>query len=69
MVSITCPCVECIYNGARYKCKAKNINLKHRNMLTVNEGRIDAWICDKYELTEDSKQMLEFFKKMEKEQK
>lgn len=57
MVSITCPCVECIHNGQRYKCKAKTINLKHRNMATVNEGRIDMWVCDKYELSDEAKKM------------
>ena len=51
MVSITCPCEECLYNGKGHKCKAKNINLKYRNMATVNEGRVDMWICDKYELS------------------
>ena len=62
MVSVTCPSVECIYNGRRYKCKAKNISLKYRNMATVNEGRIDMWICDKYELSEDAKRIERFFK-------
>ena len=55
MVSITCPCVECRYNGARYKCTAKPLSLKYRNMATVNEGRVDMWICDKYELSEWAK--------------
>ena len=63
MVSITCPCVECIYNGQRYKCKAKAINLKYRNMVTVNEGRVDMWVCDKYELSEESKQIKQLFEK------
>ena len=60
MVSITCPCVECIHNE-RYKCKCKSINLKYRNMATVNEGRVDMWICDKYELSEESKQIKQLF--------
>ena len=51
MVSITCPCVECVYNGRGYKSTAKSINLKYRNMLTVNEGRVDMWVCDKYEIS------------------
>ena len=64
MVSITCPCVECIYNGKRYKCTAKAINLKYRNMATVNEGRVDMWICDKYELTESAKRVQRYFDKL-----
>ncbi len=55
MVSITCPCIECKYNGAKYKCKAKNIKLTYRNMATVNEGRVDMWICNQYELSDEVK--------------
>ena len=69
MVSITCPCIECIYNGRGYKCTAKAINLKYRNMATVYEGRIDMWICDKYELSEDAKQMQEFLNNIQKGKK
>lgn len=61
MVSITCPCAECTYNGKGRKCTAKHIKLKYRNMMTVNEGRVDMWICDKYELSERAKRIQEFF--------
>lgn len=57
MVSITCPCIECKYNGKGNKCTAKAINLTYRNMATVNEGRVNMWICDKYELSEFAKQI------------
>ena len=26
MVSVTCPCAECVYNGRNNKCKADKIN-------------------------------------------
>ena len=61
MVSITCPCAECRYNGRAYKCTAKAINLAYRNMATVNEGRVDMWICDKYELFDSAKRVQHFF--------
>ena len=67
MVSITCPCVECIYNGRSNKCKADKINLSYRNMATVNEGRVDMWICDKFTLSEEAKQLLEKFTKVMEE--
>lgn len=57
MVSITCPCIECKYNGKGNKCTAKAINLTYRNMTTINEGRVNMWICDKYELSEFAKQV------------
>lgn len=62
MVSITCPCDECKYNGRGHKCTADKINLKYRNMATVHEGRINMWICEKYELSEGAKRVMEFFK-------
>lgn len=61
MVSITCPCTECRYNGRAYKCTAKAIKLTYRNMATVNEGRVDMWICNKYELSESAKRVQKFF--------
>lgn len=67
MVSITCPCVECIYNGRGNKCRADKINLAYRNMATVNEGRVDMWICDKYTFNKESMQLLEAFERMMKE--
>jgi len=61
MVSITCPCIECKYNGKKNKCTAKAINLTYRNMATINEGRVDIWICDKHELSESAKQIDKLF--------
>ena len=57
MVSVTCPCVECIHNGRRNKCTAKNISLTFRNMATVNEGRVDMWVCNKYEKSDFCKEL------------
>ena len=57
MVSITCPCVECRYNGRAHKCTAKAIKLTYRNMATINEGRVDMWICNKYELSDEAKRI------------
>ena len=57
MVSVTCPCVECIHNGKRNKCTAKNIRLTFRNMATVNEGRVDMWVCNKYEKSDFCKEL------------
>lgn len=62
MVSVTCPCVECIHNGRRNKCTAKNISLTFRNMATVNEGRVDMWICNKYEKSDFCKRFEENLK-------
>ena len=52
MVSVICPCVECKHNGRMYRCKCKEIRLVWRNMVTVNEGRVNMWVCTKYEENE-----------------
>ena len=62
MVSVTCPCVECIHNGRRNKCTAKNISLTFRNMATVNEGRVDMWVCNMYEKSEAYRKYEEYLK-------
>ena len=61
MVSITCPLAECAYNGRGHKCTAKKINLAYRNMITLHEGRVDMWICDKFELSDSAKRIQQFF--------
>lgn len=57
MTKILCPCVECIHNGKRNVCNADKVELKWRNMATVNEGRVDMWICKQYELSEFAKRI------------
>ena len=62
MVSVTCPCVECVHNGRRNKCTAKNISLTFRNMATVNDGRVDMWVCNMYEKSEYYRKFEEYLK-------
>lgn len=57
MSKVICPCVECIHNGKHYVCKADKVEFKYRNMATVNEGRVDMWICKQYELSEYAKKI------------
>lgn len=64
MTKILCPSVECIYNGNHYVCNAKKVELKYRNMATVNEGRVDMWVCKQYELSEDAKRINKEFAKL-----
>lgn len=67
MSSIICGSVDCKYNGDDYKCTADKVKLTYRNMATVNEGRVDMWVCDKYTISDESKQLLNQFKKWFKE--
>ena len=55
-------CVEIagkITNGDVIKSIFPHYELKltWRNMATVNEGRVDMWICDKYSLDEQTKEL------------
>ena len=65
-MKVICPCVECQYNENN-KCKAKEIKLTWRNMLTVNEGRVDMWICDKYSYDEQTQAIYDGIKKIMEE--
>lgn len=56
MSKIICPCVECIHNDHSV-CNADKVELKWRNMATVNEGRVDMWVCTKYELSDYAKKI------------
>ena len=57
MPKVKCPCGECVHNGENYVCQADNLSLGWRNMLTVNEGRVDMWICKQYELSNWAKRI------------
>lgn len=65
MSKVICPLNECVHNGKNYVCKANKVELKYRNMATVNEGRVDMWVCKQYVLSEEAKRIEEEFKKME----
>ena len=46
MTKIICPSVECKHCNDNHICTAKQVNLTYRNMVTVNEGRVDMMICN-----------------------
>lgn len=57
MTKVWCPCAECIYND-RNRCKSRELSFRYRNMATVNEGRVDMWICDHYQIDEKSHEIM-----------
>ena len=62
MTKIVCPCIDCKYNSDKNICEAKNIKLKYRNTITMYYGRVNMWICDKYEISEEYEEMTKDFK-------
>lgn len=63
MSKIICPCAECDHNGEHYVCNADKVEFKYRNMATVNEGRVDMWVCKQYKLSKDAKRIEDEIKK------
>jgi hypothetical protein len=57
MTKVWCPCVECVHNDYN-RCKAKELKFKYRNMATVNEGRVDMWVCDQYMIDKQSQEIM-----------
>ena len=53
MPKVICPCIDCKYNDDNHRCKANYLRLKFHSLTTVYEGRMNVWVCDKYELSED----------------
>lgn len=57
MTKIICPSEECKYCNANHICIAKQVNLTYRNMATVNEGRVDMWVCKQYEPDDEYREL------------
>lgn len=62
MAKIICPCAECKHHREDNICKANEIHLKYRSMITVHEGRVDMWVCDKYQLSEEAENIIKVTK-------
>ena len=67
MTKVWCPCVECI-NNDKQRCKSRELKFKYRNMATVNEGRVDMWVCDQYQLSKESQDILNQLEQLIKKQ-
>lgn len=63
MTRVKCPCVECKHNKD-HRCKNKGITLAWKSVMTVHEGRLEAWICKDYEMDEESKRIYEDMKRI-----
>lgn len=58
MSKVICPCIECVHNNDTV-CNSNKIELTFRNMTTVNEDRVNMWICKQYELSNYAKKIEE----------
>lgn len=69
MPKVICPCVECKYNGTNHRCKADYLRLTFSNVITIHGGNVDAWNCDRYELSDRAKIFNEVAQKFVEEMK
>ena len=53
MTKIICPSIECKYCSDNHICTAKEVKLTYKNTLTVHEGRVNMWVCNKFEENEN----------------
>ena len=58
MPKVICASLDCKYNGKGYQCTAKKINLSDNYIMTVNEGRQHFNKCRNYEMSEESKRIM-----------
>lgn len=67
MPKVICACPECKYNNDNNECTAEKILLSSGNIMTVWEGRKDVWVCQQFEMSEESKRIANMFENMMKE--
>ncbi len=63
-MSVYCAAIDCKYNGTANRCTAKRIELSAHSVMTLWEGRQEFWKCKSYEMSEESKRIMNQFKKM-----
>lgn len=66
-MGIYCASAECKYNSNTGRCTAKRVELSFHSVNTLWEGRQDFWKCKSYEMSEESKRIMDQFAKMMKE--
>jgi hypothetical protein len=58
MPKVICAAVECIWNDVNNRCRAKEINLQDNYIMTLYEGRQHFNKCRNYEMSEESKRIM-----------
>ena len=59
MVKVICPMIECKNYSNKCGCQAKQINMTCRAMTTRNNDRLNVWICNTYEMSDEAKRVHE----------
>ena len=58
MPKVICAAGECIWNDVNNLCRAKEINLSDNYIMTVYDGRQHFNKCRNYEMSEESKRIM-----------
>ncbi len=64
MPKVICAACDCIWNDVNNQCRAKEINLSDNYIMTLYDGRQHFNRCNEYEMSEESKELLKWFKEV-----
>lgn len=64
MPKVKCAAVDCKYNSNKNTCTAKSIKLGWTSCMTMWNGRQEFWKCSNYEMSDESKEIMDEFNKI-----
>ena len=64
MPKVICAAGECKWNDVNNRCRAKEINLSDNYIMTLYDGRQHFNKCRNYEMSEESKRIMNELKEM-----
>lgn len=64
MPKVKCAAEDCKYNSNKNTCTAKNISLGWISCMTLWDGRQEFWKCKSYEMSQESKEILDELNKI-----
>lgn len=62
MPKVWCAEIECQHNKNN-TCRRKEINFSAGHVHTIHQGFLHVWCCKNYELSEDTKKLMEELRK------
>lgn len=64
MPKVYCAASDCKWNDVNCRCRAKEIHLADNYVMTVYDGRQHFNRCHDYEMSEESRRIIEQFKEL-----
>ena len=64
MPKVFCAASDCKWNDVKCRCRAKEIHLAENYVMTMNDGRQHFNRCHDYEMSEESKRIMNQLKEL-----